>query len=63
MGDSMVCGDLQLGTRIISHNLSTTPYSDVYNLERMELKGYGLYQKSFIRLGKWKGGVPGLDWD
>ena len=39
------------------------PYSDVYNLERMELKGYGLYQKSFIRLGKWKGGVPGLDWD
>ena len=24
VGDPMICGDLQLGTRIISHNFSTT---------------------------------------
>uniref|UniRef100_A0A7V1ZHS0 Pre-toxin TG domain-containing protein n=1 Tax=Thermoanaerobaculum aquaticum TaxID=1312852 RepID=A0A7V1ZHS0_9BACT len=37
------------------------PWSDVYNMERMELKGYGNYKRVFRRFGKWRGGVPGLD--
>jgi len=40
-----------------------SPYSEVYEMERMELKGYEGYHKAFIRRGKWWGGVPGLDPD
>jgi len=42
------------------------PPSDVYALERRLLKGYPLYEKHFIRGGRYGGGVPGLsigeDW-
>jgi hypothetical protein len=42
------------------------PPSDVYALERRLLKGYPLYEKHFIRGGRYGGGVPelsiGEDW-
>ena len=37
------------------------PYSDFYNMERAETKGYDRYQREFKRNGKC-GGVPGLDY-
>ena len=39
------------------------PWSWVYNMERMELKGYEGYRKIFQRFGKWRGGVTGIDFD
>lgn len=39
------------------------PWSSAYNMERIELKGYTGHRKVFQRFGKWRGGVPGLDFD
>ncbi len=38
------------------------PDSPAYNLERRVLKGYEGYRRVFQRYGKYRGGVPGLDW-
>jgi hypothetical protein len=37
------------------------PDAPAYNLERMDLNGYGGYQSIFERTGKYSGGVPGFD--
>lgn len=39
------------------------PDSPAYNLERKVLQGYERYRKVFERTGKYRGGVPGLDWE
>lgn len=39
------------------------PDAPAYNLERKELAGYERYQKVFERYGRYRGGVPGLDWE
>ncbi|PAW83596.1 MAG: hypothetical protein B9S29_05410 [Opitutia bacterium Tous-C2FEB] len=37
------------------------PDAPAYNLERMNLNGYGGYQSIFERTGRYSGGVPGFD--
>lgn len=39
------------------------PDAPAYNLERKELRGYEGYRKVFERTGKYRGGVPGIDWE
>lgn len=37
------------------------PPSEAYALERRLLEGYTNYKKRFIRIGRYGGGVPGLN--